>query len=224
MTSREQNLKRNGGQCKMYSAAVPGWKKIVIDIIFDFSTKRLLMSSRSNAILVANSIYEACEYYKLFQKTAFKDKCAVVTSYNPQSSDVSTEDTGANTETQKESIYNLYEELLKDVIPQANKSKTEVYEDWAKAKFKKEPANMKLLIVVQKLLTGFDAPACAYIYLDKTMQDHGLFQAICRTNRVDGDDKDFGYIIDYRGLFDNVGKAISVYTSELDTETFQKWI
>ncbi len=215
-------LKKKWGTMQNVLSSRSRMEKIVIDIIFDFSTKRLLMSSRSNAILVANSIYEACEYYKLFQKTAFKDKCAVVTSYNPQSSDVSTEDTGANTETQKESIYNLYEELLKDVIPQANKSKTEVYEDWAKAKFKKEPANMKLLIVVQKLLTGFDAPACAYIYLDKTMQDHGLFQAICRTNRVDGDDKDFGYIIDYRGLFDNVGKAISVYTSELDTETFQK--
>ncbi|MFA7583080.1 MAG: HsdR family type I site-specific deoxyribonuclease [Proteiniphilum sp.] len=215
-------LKKKWGTMQNVLSSRSRMEKIVIDIIFDFSTKRLLMSSRSNSILVANSIYEACEYYKLFQKTAFKDKCAVVTSYNPQSGDVSTEDTGANTETQKESIYNLYEELLKDVIPQANKSKTEVYEDWAKAMFKKEPANMKLLIVVQKLLTGFDAPACAYIYLDKTMQDHGLFQAICRTNRVDGDDKDFGYIVDYRGLFDNVGKAISVYTSELDTETFQK--
>ncbi len=214
-------LKKKWGTMQNVLSSRSRMDKIVTDIIFDFSTKRLLMSSRSNAILVANSIYEACEYYKLLQKTAFKDKCAVVTSYNPHSSDVSTEDTGANTETQKEAIYNLYDELLKNVVPQANKSKTEVYEDWAKAKFKKEPANMKLLVVVSKLLTGFDAPGCAYIYLDKTMQDHGLFQAICRTNRVDGEDKDYGYIVDYRGLFDNVGKAISVYTSELDTETFE---
>ena len=55
--------------------------------------------------------------------------------------------------------------------------------------FIEEPANMKLLIVVDKLLTGFDAPPCTYLYIDKSMQDHGLFQAICRTNRLDGEDK-----------------------------------
>jgi type I restriction enzyme R subunit len=48
------------------------------------------------------------------------------------------------------------------------------------------------------------------------MQDHGLFQAICRTNRLDGEDKDFGYIVDYKDLFRKVEKAIAVYTSELD--------
>ena len=75
---------------------------------------------------------------------------------------------------------------------------------------------MKLLIVVDKLLTGFDAPSCTYLYIDKTMQDHGLFQAICRINRLDGDDKDFGYIVDYKDLFKKVENAIAVYTSELD--------
>ncbi len=214
-------LKKKWGTMQSVLSSRSRMDKIVTDIIFDFGTKRLLMSSRSNAIVVANSIYEACEYYKLFQKTSFKGKCAVVTSYNPHSGDINTDDTGTNTETQKEAIYNLYEEILKEVIPQGNKSKTETYEDWAKNKFKKEPANMKVLVVVSKLLTGFDAPSCAYIYLDKSMQDHGLFQAICRTNRVDGEDKDYGYIVDYRGLFDSVGQAISVYTSELDMDDFE---
>ena len=45
------------------------------------------------------------------------------------------------------------------------------------------------------------------------MQDHGLFQAICRTNRLDGEDKDFGYIVDYKDLFKKVENAIAVYTS-----------
>jgi type I restriction enzyme, R subunit len=75
---------------------------------------------------------------------------------------------------------------------------------------------MKLLVVVDKLLTGFDAPPCTYLYIDKSMQDHGLFQAICRTNRLDGDDKDFGFIVDYKDLFKKVENAIAVYTSELD--------
>ena len=61
-----------------------------------------------------------------------------------------------------------------------------------------------------KLLTGFDAPGCTYLYIDKKMQDHGLFQAICRTSRLDGDDKDFGY----KDLFKKVENAIAVYTSE----------
>ena len=95
-------------------------------------------------------------------------------------------------------------------------NRTEAYEEQAKARFIKEPANMKLLVVVDKLLTGFDAPPCTYLYIDKSMQDHGLFQAICRTNRLDGEDKDFGYIVDYKDLFKKVENAISVYTSELD--------
>ena len=75
---------------------------------------------------------------------------------------------------------------------------------------------MKLLVVVNKLLTGFDAPPCTYLYIDQSMQDHGLFQAICRTNRLDGEDKDFGFVVDYKNLFKKVENAIAVYASELD--------
>ena len=152
----------------------------------------------------------------MFQNAPFKDQCAVVTSYNPQAGDVTLEETGANTETDKQFIYNIYSELLKDVDANPGKTKTETYEEWAKARFTTEPANMKLLVVVDKLLTGFDAPPCTYLYIDKSMQDHGLFQAICRTNRLDGEDKDFGYIVDYKDLFKKVENAIAVYTAELD--------
>jgi type I restriction enzyme R subunit len=191
-------------------------ERVVEDIIFDFSVKPRLSNERGNAILVASSIYEACKYFELFQKTMFKGNCAVVTSYNPQTRDVTLEDTGANTETDKLFIYNIYTALLQNVEARPGKSKTETYEDNAKKLFRKQPANMKLLVVVNKLLTGFDAPACTYLYIDKSMEDHGLFQAICRTNRLDGDDKDFGYIVDYKDLFKKVENAIAVYTSELD--------
>ena len=194
--------------------------RVVQDIVFDFSVKPRLSSERGNAILVASSIFEACKYFVLFNKTVFKGRCAVVTSYNPQASDITKEDTGANTVTDKRFVYDTYNELLKDVAARtgtsAGMTKTESYEEQAKTLFKREPANMKLLIVVDKLLTGFDAPSCTYLYIDKSMQDHGLFQAICRTNRLDGDDKDFGYIVDYKDLFKKVENAISVYTSELD--------
>lgn len=190
--------------------------RVVADIVFDFGVKPRLSNQRGNAILAASSIYEACKYFELFQKTAFKGRCAVVTSYNPQTQDITLEDTGANTETDKRFIYNTYTALLQNVEALPGKSKTETYEDHAKKLFREQPANMKLLVVVDKLLTGFDAPSCTYLYIDKSMQDHGLFQAICRTNRLDGEDKDFGYIVDYKDLFKKVENAIAVYTSELD--------
>lgn len=191
-------------------------ERVVSDIVFDFSVKPRLSNQRGNALLVVSSIFEACKYYGLFQKTVFKGECAVVTSYNPHAQDVTLEETGANTETDKQFIYNTYTALLKDVDAKPGKTKTESYEDTVKDLFKKQPANMRLLIVVDKLLTGFDAPSCTFLYIDKSMQDHGLFQAICRTNRLDGDDKDFGHIVDYKDLFKKVEKAIAVYSSELD--------
>ena len=90
-----------------------------------------------------------------------------MTSYNPLARDVTTEETGANTETDKQFIYNTYTELLKDVEARPGMTKTETYEERAKDMFTKEPANMKLLVVVDKLLTGFDAPPCTYLYIDK---------------------------------------------------------
>lgn len=224
---QKAELKKKWGTMQKVLSSRSRMDRIVTDVVGDFGIEHRLSSGRGNAILVATSIYEACRYYELFQKTPLKGQCAVVTSYNPQTKDITTEDSGSNTETQREYIYNIYEELLKDVQPKPNKSKTEVYEDYAKDKFKKEPAFMQLLIVVDKLLTGFDAPSCTYIYIDKSMRDHGLFQAVCRVNRLDTEDKLFGHIIDYKDLFKNLMNedgtgALQVYTEELDFDDFEK--
>jgi len=213
---QKDELKKKWGTMQNVLSSRSRMEKVVADIVFDFSVKPRLSSERGNAILVASSIYEACKYFELLQKTPFKGKCAIVTSYNPQAKDVTLEETGANSETDKQFIYNTYNELLKGIAPTPGKTKAETYEEQAKSLFRGEPANMKLLVVVDKLLTGFDAPSCTYLYIDKTMQDHGLFQAICRTNRLDGDDKEFGHIVDYKSLLQKVEKAIAVYTSELD--------
>ena len=215
-------LKKKWGTMQNVLSSKGRMEKIVADIVVDFSTKARLANQNGNAILVAGSIYEAAKYYSLFLQTELKGKCALVTSYNPNASDISKEDTGAETETDKEFIYKIYTELLEKVSETGNKSKTETYESDVKELFRKRPAKMKLLIVVSKLLTGFDAPPCSYIYIDKKMQDHTLFQAICRVNRLDTDDKDYGYIVDYMELFGNVTDAIDVYTSELDSEGFTK--
>ena len=209
-------LKKQWSTMQSLSSSKERMERVVGDITYDFSVKPRLSDGRGNALLVASSIFEACKYYGFLQGSIFRGRCALVTSYNPNTQDVTREEVGANNATDKQVIYDTYEALLEDVAAAPGKSKTETYEDQAKDLFIKQPANMKLLVVVDKLLTGFDAPPCTYLYIDKSMQDHGLFQAICRTNRLDGEDKPFGYIVDYKDLFKKVENAISVYTSELD--------
>ena len=67
---------------------------------------------------------------------------------------------------------------------------------------------LKLIIVTSKLLTGFDAPILQAMYLDKPMKDHTLLQAICRTNRIYGDTKTNGLIVDYIGIFEKFANAL----------------
>jgi len=186
-------------------------QRIIASIIEDFSLKPRLNNDRGTAILVAASIYDACHYFCLFQATSFGPYCGIVTSYEPNHNAISREPAQSD-ERYKFDTYTQY------VLKQGQT--TTAYEEEIKRRFIEEPANLKLLIVVSKLLTGFDAPSCSYIYLDNELRDHNLFQAICRTNRLDGDDKDFGYIVDFKELFGDVQDAISVYTSdELDIDT-----
>jgi type I restriction enzyme, R subunit len=213
---QKDELKKHWGTMQAVRSSESRMRKVIQNIILDFRRRPRLREGTGNALLISSSIYEASKYYSLFQNTFFRGKCAVVTSYNPQARDITLEETGANTETDKQFIYNTYTELLKDVDANAGMSKTESYEEWAKKLFTEEPASMSLLVVVDKLLTGFDAPPCTYLYIDKSMQDHGLFQAICRVNRLDDESKNLGYIVDYMNLFPQVESAIAVYTSELD--------
>ncbi len=180
-------------------------EKIVADIMLDMETKDRLQNGRGNAMLVSGSIYQACKYYELFQRAGLK-QCAIITSFVPTTSDIKGEETGEGP-TEKLRQYEIYQKML-------NGKSTETFEEEAKKKFIDEPAQMKLLIVVDKLLTGFDAPSATYLYIDKKMQDHGLFQAICRVNRLDGDDKEYGFVIDYKDLFKSLEKSIDDYTSE----------
>lgn len=180
-------------------------EKIALDIQFDFETKPRLMDGNGNAMLVAGSVYAACKYYEIFQQIGFK-KCAIITSYEPQAGDLRTDTVSDDEETETFEKYDIYQKML-------GGQSVEDVEKEAKRKFIEEPANMKLLIVVDKLLTGFDAPPCTYLYIDKAMHDHGLFQAICRVNRLADESKDFGYIVDYKQLFGDLADAINTYTA-----------
>jgi type I restriction enzyme, R subunit len=166
---QKDELKKQWGTMQNVLSSESRMRKVVQDMTRDFMRHPRLSGGRGNAILVASSIYEACKYFVLFQKSPFKGKCAVVTSYNPQAIHVTQEETGANTETDKQFIFNTYTELLAGVESSGGMTKTEAFEEKAKRLFVQEPANMKLLIVVDKLLTGFDAPPCTSTSQCKTM-------------------------------------------------------
>jgi len=199
-------LKKRWGTMQKVLSSQSRLNKIVADILLDMELKDRLMSGRGNALLIAGSIYQACKYYELFQNHGLK-KCAIVTSYNPSIDAIKGETVSEEEETEGLQKYEIYQKMLGGKNP-------ETFEKEVKKMFIKKPEQMKLLIVVDKLLTGFDAPPATYLYIDKSMKDHGLFQAICRVNRLDDEDKDYGYIIDYKDLFKSLGKALKDYTSD----------
>ena len=208
-------LKQKWGTMQRVLSSKERLEKIVADILMDMAIRPRLMDGHGNAMLVAGSIYEACKFYELFAQTGLKGKCAIVTSYAPSIADTKGETTGEGI-TDKLMKYGVYSQMLADWFgePAAKAvNKVAEFERAVKKKFIDEPGQMKLLIVVDKLLTGFDAPSATYLYIDKKMENHGLFQAICRVNRLDGDSKDYGYIVDYKDLFKSLEGAVGDYTS-----------
>lgn len=208
-------LKQRWGTMQKVVSSEPRTLQIVQDILLDFETEPRLLSGRGNAMLVSQSIYQASRFYDLFVQAGFGGKVALVSSYIPSPGDISKEDSGAGA-TEKLRQYETYRQMLADFFGEPADlavNRIEEFDKEVKRRFIEEPGQMRLLIVVDKLLTGFDAPSATYLYIDKKMRDHGLFQAICRVNRLDGDDKTYGYIIDYRDLFNSLETAITDYTS-----------
>lgn len=119
-------------------------------------------------------------------------------------------------------------EYATTIVMDTNNDKEDRYKEWRRDRdeeakvldnFRDPRHPLKLVIVTSKLLTGFDAPILQVMYLDKPMKDHTLLQAICRTNRVYGQDKTNGLIVDYIGIFDDVAKAL-----DFDEKSIEKVI
>ncbi|MNI24069.1 Type-1 restriction enzyme R protein [compost metagenome] len=209
-------LKQKWGTMQKVLSSRSRQEQIVADILMDMDTRPRLMDGRGNAMLVCSSVYQACTAYKLFNDTDLKGRVAIVTSYLPTAASIKGEESGAGL-TEKLAKYDIYRQMLADYFEKPADqvgSLVDEFEKQVKEKFINEPGQMRLLIVVDKLLTGFDAPSATYLYIDKTMADHNLFQAICRVNRLDSDDKEYGYIVDYKDLFKSIDKTIKDYTSE----------
>ncbi len=209
-------LKQKWGTMQKVLSSKSRLQQIVKDILLDMETKPRLMDGRGNAMLVCASVYQACKAYEMFAGTDLAGKVAIVTSYQPTAASIKGQATGAGL-TEQLFKYEIYRKMLADyfeVSEDEAAGRVETFEKEVKQSFIKEPGQMRLLIVVDKLLTGFDAPSATYLYIDKQMADHNLFQAICRVNRLDGEDKEYGYIIDYKDLFKSLDKAVSDYTVE----------
>ncbi|MYK89112.1 MAG: type I restriction endonuclease subunit R, partial [Acidobacteria bacterium] len=209
-------LRQRWGTMRKVTSSRERIDQIVDDILLDMETRDRLKSGRGNALLVSESMYAACRFFQRFSETHLKGRCAIVTSYQPAARDIAGEETGEGP-TEKLLKYEVYRRMLADHFGEPEDTamhKAEQFEKDVKKRFVKDPARMKLLIVVDKLLTGFDAPPATYLYIDKKMQDHGLFQAICRVNRLDGEDKEYGHVIDYKDLFRSLEGAIRNYTGE----------
>jgi len=207
-------LKQKWGTMQKVLSSKSRLQQIVNDILLDMDTKPRLMDGRGNAMLVCSSVYQVCKAYEMFSQTDLAGKIAIVTSFQPTAAGIKGEETGEGL-TEKLFKYDTYRKMLADYFEQPEEqaaSRVGEFEKEVIKRFVNEPGQMRLLIVVDKLLTGFDAPSATYLYIDKQMADHNLFQAICRVNRLDGDDKEYGYIIDYKDLFRSLDKAVSDYT------------
>lgn len=128
----------------------------------------------------------------------------------------------------KNELDKLLGEHTSTIVMDTNNDKADLYKKWRRSREEeakvlddfRDPNNpLQIVIVTSKLLTGFDAAILQVMYLDKPMKDHNLLQAICRTNRLYGQNKTYGLIVDYVGIFDDVAKALS-----FDSEAVEKII
>ena len=160
-----------------------------------------------NAMLACNKKIEAVKYYIIFREEFPELEVAVVISPPDMR-----EGEGSIDEDTNDIVKKFYINAL------SNYKNEEEYEETIKSKFIN--GDIDILIVVDKLLTGFDAPKASTLYLDKQIKEHNLLQAIARVNRL-CDGKDYGYIVDYRGLLGELDKALTMY-QEAGLEEFDE--
>lgn len=160
-----------------------------------------------NAMLACNKKIEAVKYYNIFKDEFPELEVAVVISPPDMR-----EGEGSIDEDTNDIVKKFYINAL------SNYKNEEEYEETIKSKFIN--GDIDILIVVDKLLTGFDAPKASTLYLDKQIKEHNLLQAIARVNRL-CDGKDYGYIVDYRGLLGELDKALTMY-QEAGLEEFNE--
>jgi len=200
LPKQQEDLKRKYARFSQICSSLSRLEVIAMDIMLHFNKTFKQHGSATplfKAMLATNSKFEAVRYQEIFEQFS-NIKSAVVIS----AVDVREGKQEENSDDSKAKISKFWNKIMQIHHTEAEYIKNTLDD------FKN--GDLELLIVVDKLLTGFDAPQVGVLYIDKELKDHNLLQAIARANRL-ADGKDYGLIIDYRGLFKNLESALSSY-------------
>lgn len=202
---QKDDLTRKWSSIKKINSSNARIDRIALDIDEHFVDN--IKERGFKAILATNSKLDAVRYYNSFK--SFSDLNVAVCISSPDTREGYEDDDESNLP----ELIKFWKDMMKDYLNAEN------YEDSVKNKFC--DGEIDIMIVCSKLLTGFDAPICQVIYIDKQLKDHGLLQAIARTNRV-YEGKDYGLIIDYNGLLQKINSAINIYSGNNGLDLFNK--
>lgn len=192
---QKEDLRRKWSSIRRLTSTDARIKRIALDINNHFLLG--FKDTGFKAMLATNYKRDAIRYLKCFEQ--FGDlNCAVVIS--PPDIRESVDDVDEGTDNM---VIEYWEKMMKQY------GDADTYEEAMKNKFC--DGEIDILIVCSKLLTGFDAPVCQVLYIDKELKEHGLLQAIARTNRLH-DGKEYGLIVDYRGLIQKLDAAMDMYS------------
>ena len=193
--AQKEDLRKKWSSIRRLTSTDARIKRIALDI-----SEHFVEGYKNNgfkAMLATNYKRDAIRYLECFEK--FGDlTCAVVIS--PPDMRESFEDVDEGTD---DLVIAYWDKMMKQY------GDADHYEEAMKNKFC--DGEIDILIVCSKLLTGFDAPICQVLYIDKELKEHGLLQAIARTNRL-YEGKDYGLIVDYRGLIEKLDTAMDMYS------------
>lgn len=193
--SQKEDLRRKWSSIRKLTSTDARIKRIALDINIHF--EQGLKSTGFKAMLATNFKRDAVRYLECFEQ--FGDlTCAVVISPPDMRESVDDADEGTD-----DKVIAFWNKMLRQY------GDADTYEESIKNKFC--DGEIDILIVCSKLLTGFDAPICQVLYIDRELKEHSLLQAIARTNRL-CEGKEYGLIVDYRGLIQKLDAAMDMYS------------
>ena len=201
------DLKKKWARFQKVASSERRLEMVMLDINEHF--KQYIQGTGFKAMLATSSKYEAIKYHKLFEEEGEVKTAFVISAPDTREGHAKVDDNEADEEN-KAYILSEWNKIIDEYGDE------ESYTDKVEDDFVKGD-EIELLIVVEKLLTGFDAPRASVLYIDRNLKEHNLLQAIARVNRL-YDGKDFGFIVDYRGLLGDLDKALNDYCGLSDFE------
>ena len=209
---QKEDLKRKWSSIQKLNSSIDRIGRIMLDIEGHYLAN--VNDVGFKAMLATNSKLEAIRYYNSFKEYSDLEVAACISAPDDREGYEEVDDESEIPEVKK-----FWNDMMKTY------GNVDEYEDSIKNKFC--DGDIDILIVCSKLLTGFDAPLCQVLYIDKELKEHNLLQAIARTNRLYENEenemtKDYGLIVDYRGLLPELSSAMNIYSGNNGLDKFDK--